>query len=76
MKYRNLRIAWSVAWVLICLMLDGDVADPIYWLVVLLLGLMAAVPWMGLPNNFSLRTLLIGMTVLAALLGLVVWAAR
>jgi hypothetical protein len=34
----------------------------------------AFLPW--LPGRFSLRTLLIGMTVLAVVLGAVVWAVR
>jgi hypothetical protein len=33
-------------------------------------------PWMRWPKRFSLRTLLIAMTLVAALVGLAIWAAR
>jgi hypothetical protein len=36
----------------------------------------AIIPWLRLSNRFSLRTLLVAMTVVAALLGVLVWAAR
>ena len=45
-----------------------------HWLIVLVFAVTAAVLW--LPYRFSLRTLLIGMTLVAALLGTVVWAVR
>jgi hypothetical protein len=41
------------------------------WLPTILFAMLTAAPW--LPRRFSLRTLLIGMTVVAAVLGLVVW---
>jgi hypothetical protein len=44
------------------------------WLFVPLSALVAVVPW--IRWRFNLRTLLIGMTVVAALLGLVIWAAK
>jgi hypothetical protein len=119
MKHRKLRIAWSVGWGLICLLLmawcafgyvpglsfqcgvtkslglqftsiqgqfdvrrstlDGaghfkglagvnstTVSAP-WWLPVAFALALAAVPWL----RFSLRTLLIGMTVIAVLLGLI-----
>ena len=43
-----------------------------YWFPVLLLVVSAALPW----NRFSLRTLLIAMTLVAALLGAIVWAVK
>ena len=147
MKYRKLRIAWSVAWgglaVLLCAMwmrsyfaqdvvwtwlpfplylqinsTQGDVkvivnaerhqpmlrfrtTDPIpvkrdwfiqleknpqfkwwldiivpHWFLTLLCAGLASIvwlPWFRLPYRFSLRTLLIATTLVAALLGLVVW---
>jgi hypothetical protein len=47
-----------------------------HWTAVVLVGASAALPWLPWKGRFSLRTLLIGMTVLAAVLGLVVWAMR
>jgi hypothetical protein len=40
----------------------------------LIAGALAAVPW--IPRRFSLRTMLIATTLVAVVLGLVVWAAR
>jgi hypothetical protein len=45
-----------------------------YWFLVPTLAGLAATPW--LRWRFSLRTLLIGMTVVAVLLGAVVWAVK
>jgi hypothetical protein len=45
-----------------------------HWLLMLMSTTFASIPW--LRWRFSLRTLLIGMTVVAAILGLVIWAAR
>jgi hypothetical protein len=48
-----------------------------FWFPAILLTLFGAAPWIRrLHWRYSLRTLLIGMTVVAALLGLVIWAAR
>lgn len=48
-----------------------------YWFLVLLFGGLAASPWTRRPKlRFSLRDLLIGMALIAALLGAVVWAAK
>ena len=43
-----------------------------HWLVALLFATAAAAPWMHWSKRFSLRTLLIAVTVVAVLLGLVV----
>jgi hypothetical protein len=44
-----------------------------FWLLVLTCGLISVIPW---PRwHFSLRTLLIATTLVAAGLGLLVWAA-
>lgn len=51
--------------------------DSIYfpmWFPVAVTAAFAALPW--LRWRFSLRTLLIGMTAIAVVLGLVIWAAR
>jgi hypothetical protein len=46
---------------------------PYCWLFILLFGALSVIPWMPWPNRFSLRTLLIVTTLVAVLLGLVVW---
>jgi hypothetical protein len=46
------------------------------WSLVLLIGAIAAATWMHWSMRFRLRTLLIATTVVAALLGLIVYAAR
>ena len=43
-----------------------------YWLPVLISGVFAATPWIKWSRGFSLRTLLIGTTLVAVGLGLVV----
>jgi hypothetical protein len=48
-------------------------ATPI-WIVLLVVSAIAGVPW--LRFRFSLRTLLIATTLVAVVLGLIVWAAR
>jgi len=45
-----------------------------HWLLAVIIGLLAIVPW--LRCRFSLRTMLLATTVLAAALGMVVYAAR
>ncbi len=48
-----------------------------YWLPVLFVATIAAMPW--LPwwfKRFSLRTLLIATTLVAVVMGLIVWAAK
>jgi hypothetical protein len=44
------------------------------WFVLIVLATLAAVPW--LRWRFGLRSLLIGMTLVAVLLGVVIWAIR
>jgi hypothetical protein len=47
------------------------------WLPVILCAAMAFVPWIRqLRWRFTLRTLLIGTTLVAVVLGTIVWAAR
>jgi hypothetical protein len=45
-----------------------------HWFVSFLITLLAALPW--LPYRFSLRTLLIATTLVAVLLGAVIYAVR
>jgi hypothetical protein len=47
-----------------------------YWFPVLISGVLAAVPWMRWTTRFSLRTLLIATTLVALVLGLIVWASH
>jgi hypothetical protein len=42
------------------------------WLAITAVTMLAALPWIHWSRRFSLRTLLIGMTVVAAVLGLVI----
>jgi hypothetical protein len=45
-----------------------------HWFAVLLSMIFAVVPWLHWSKNFSLRTLLIVTTLIAAVLGLIVYA--
>ncbi len=45
-----------------------------YWFAAAVLAAVAALPW--LPYRFTLRTMLIATTLVAVVLGLVVWAVR
>jgi hypothetical protein len=45
-----------------------------HWFFLLLATVLAAAPW--IPWRFSFRTMLVAMTVVAALLGAVVWAVK
>jgi hypothetical protein len=45
-----------------------------HWYAIFAFGTLASIPW--LRWRFSLRTLLIAMTLVAAVLGLIVWASR
>jgi hypothetical protein len=46
------------------------------WFIALLATAFAACPWLPWSRNFSLRTLLIAMTVAALALGLAIWSAK
>ena len=56
---------------------NQDVIVP-YWCLTLICGIVGAVPWIlpWLRWRFSLRTLLIATTLVAVVLGLVVWLLR
>jgi hypothetical protein len=45
-----------------------------YWCPALLLATVAIAPWMRWSKRFSLRTLLIATTLVAVMLGVIVWA--
>jgi hypothetical protein len=47
-----------------------------HWIFAIFAAVFAVVPWMHLRARFSLRTLLVVTTIVAAGLGLAVWAAR
>ena len=118
MKYRKLRIAWSVVWGLAAVLLvvlwvsswlhryhddfhsstgwrlgilngegwvafnlvhddsesHGTIGGP-HWLMVLLAVVTGFAPWF-ISDRFGLRSLLIATTLIAIVLGLIVWATR
>jgi hypothetical protein len=47
-----------------------------HWLLVTAFAALAVAPWIHWSNSFSLRTLLIATTLIAVVLGLVVWFGR
>ena len=47
-----------------------------HWLPALLSAALAVIPWISRSWRFSLRTLLIAMTLIAVVLGLIVWLSR
>jgi hypothetical protein len=47
-----------------------------YWFLALIAATFGVIPWLPWSTSFSLRTLLIGMTAVAAILGLIVWATK
>jgi hypothetical protein len=47
-----------------------------HWAAALLMLALTAAPWLPWSKRFSLRTLLFGTTLVAVVLGLVVWASR
>jgi hypothetical protein len=47
-----------------------------YWLSMSFIATLAALPWMPWSWRFSLRTLLIATTLIAVVLGLIVWEVR
>jgi hypothetical protein len=49
-------------------------ADLPFWMISVLLVATSAVPWIHLSKRYSLRTLLIATTLIAVVLGLVVWS--
>jgi hypothetical protein len=53
----------------------GPVVAFPHWAPTLLFAVLAAVPWLCVPRRFSLRTMLIVVTLVAAVLGLAVWSA-
>jgi hypothetical protein len=52
--------------------IDGCIMLP-YWFVTLLSAAFGIAPWIRLPTRFSLRTMLIATTLIAVVLGLIVW---
>ena len=44
-----------------------------HWFPLLLVAILAAAPWMSWPKRFTLRTLLIATTLVAVVLGVIVW---
>jgi hypothetical protein len=56
--------------------LDSHVATIPLYFPTLIAATLAAIPWIRRSNRFSLRTLLIATTLVAIVLGLVVWLSR
>jgi hypothetical protein len=54
----------------------GTFVDVPYSFLIVLSATLSAVPWIGWSNRFTTRTLLIATTLVAVVLGLVVWLAR
>jgi hypothetical protein len=82
MKYRKLRIVWSLGWIATCMLVlpalqpsshGSEILRWVYWdhywKVAVSLLLIAAIPW--LPWRFSLRTLFILTTLVAVVSALV-----
>jgi hypothetical protein len=90
MIFRMLRIAWSVMWATVGLLLvalwvrtawlyglSGPAFNGEQDLIFVLVGftaILASLSWV--QGRFSLRTLLVAMTMVSMLLGLAVYAAR
>jgi hypothetical protein len=56
--------------------INGHTVRAPHWFFVLLLAAFGAAPWIGRRRRFSLRTLLVATTLVAVLLGLIVYAVR
>jgi hypothetical protein len=54
---------------------EGWLGGPI-WIPTVILGSIAAAPWLPWSNRFSLRTLLIATTLVAVVLGVIVWSSH
>jgi hypothetical protein len=55
--------------------IDGRADFPV-WMLTLFVTALTAVPWFPWSKRFSLRTLLIATTLVAVVLGLVMWVSR
>jgi hypothetical protein len=81
MSIRKLRIAWLAVWLAFSVM--AALRTPFYFapitqrlLVVALFVSIGFVPWINWPRKFTVRTLLIAMTLAAGGLGLVGYCLR
>jgi hypothetical protein len=86
MNYRKLRIAWSVGWGVVCGLLVVQWIQEMYeskslfsypyaFLILVAIGL-AAVSWAKSEWRFSLRDFLLSTTLLAIILGTVMYIVR
>jgi len=83
MKYRKLRIAWSVVWLAFAVLASMGmqiqllgyrfVQDTPLAVMFAVIAFLPLLPWWS--NRFSLRTLLIATTLIAIVLGLIVAVA-
>jgi hypothetical protein len=81
MKYRKLRIAWSMAWGVMAILLVVQwsrnywlVDLYVYWFAVLMSVGLARISWLDWSPRFSLRTMLFAITLVAAGMWLIMWA--
>ena len=80
MKHRELRIAWLCICMAVCVLLAMRMQLQMgirtgVWLLTLF-ALLAFLPFAPWPSRFSLRDLFIATTLVAVVLGVVVWAVR
>jgi uncharacterized membrane protein YgaE (UPF0421/DUF939 family) len=83
MRFRKLRIAWSVVWGSAAVLLLAEWVRSywtsdlyVYWVAILLIAALATTSWFEWSPRFSLRTLLIATTLIALVLGAIVYAVR
>jgi hypothetical protein len=82
MRFRKLRIAWSLGWAAILLFVPPTIQEHLaripdgvwLWPMFTVCCVMIIGPW--LPSRFTTRTLLIATTLLAVVLGMEVYVAR
>jgi hypothetical protein len=85
MKHRKLRIAWSGVWGIAAVLLmvqwvqnywSGDFY--VYWFAILMSAALTKISWFkwSLSPRFSIRSMLFATTLVAVVMGVVVYTAR
>jgi hypothetical protein len=77
MRFRKLRIAWSVVWGYVIVFFaanEGSHIWPPAAIFLVVASMLAVVPWF--PTRFTLRTMLIATTLIGVVLAFIVWAVR
>jgi hypothetical protein len=72
--FGSTTLPWSRLWGTFSINGDGLIVP--YWFASFFALAMSTIPWIRFSNRFSLRTLLIATTLIAFMLGLIVWATR